>query len=150
FTTFDQAVDEVFRSTASTLKFLAESVDSRRSSLPVKLLVELPVSILGFNDSDQQRDLATATAKGLRLNDYRRSGKLQKFRSTATILQFESANRTYLLTELARGDFNGDGFEDSLVAVQWHYREGTGFGQSMFLVQRVESKPLTVQPFPLR
>ena len=149
FTTFDQAVDEVFHSTAATVKFLNQSVDSRRSLLPVKLLEELPVSILGWNDSDQERDLINAAAKGIRLSDYRRSGKLQKFRSTATTLKFESPNRTHHLTELARGDFNGDGFENALVAVHWHYREGTGSGQSMFLVQRVEGKPLTVQPFLL-
>ena len=46
--------------------------------------------------------------------------------------------------------FNGDGFEDSLVEVNWHYREGTGLGNEILLVQRVEGKPLTVQPFPLR
>ncbi|NBU11827.1 MAG: hypothetical protein EBS84_22985, partial [Proteobacteria bacterium] len=84
FTTFDQAVDEVFRSTASTLKFLAEAVESRRSSLPAKLLEDLPVSVLGYHDSDQERELATAAAKGATLRDYSRSGKLQKFRSTAT------------------------------------------------------------------
>ena len=150
FTTFDQAVDGIFHTTASTVKFLSQAVESRRSTLPTKLLFKLPVSILGFNDSDQQRELATAAAKGIRLSDYSRSGKLQRFRSTATSLQFESSDRTYHLTELARGDFNGDGFEDSLVEVSWHYREGTGSGQSMFLVQRVEGKPLTVQPFLLR
>ena len=150
FTTFDQAVDEVFQTTATTLKFLGQAVESRRSTLPTKLLFELPVSILGFNDSDQQRELATAAAKGLRLSDYSRSGKLQRFHPTATSLQFESLNKTYHLTELARGDFNGDGFEDSLVEVNWRYREGTGLGCSFLLVQRVQSKPLTVQPFLLR
>jgi len=44
--------------------------------------------------------------------------------------------------------FNGHRFEDSLVAVSWHYREGTG--HSTLLVQRVQNKPLTVQPFLLR
>ena len=150
FTTFDQAVDGVFQTTATTLKFLAEAVESHRSSFPVRLLEELPVSILGFNDSDQQRELATAAAKGTRLSDFSRSGKLQRFVSTATTLKFESSDRTYLLTELARGDFNGDGFEDSLVGVNWHYREGTGTGCSIILVQRFQNKSLTVQPFLLR
>lgn len=76
--------------------------------------------------------------------------KLQKFRSTATSLQFESASKNYHLTELARADFNRDGFEDSLVAVSWHYREGTGLGCSIFLVLRVQNQPLTVQPLQLR
>ena len=150
FTTFDMAVDEVFQTTATTLKFLSQSVESRRSLLSVKLLAELPVTVLGYNDSDQERELLNAAAKGIRLSDYSRSGKLQRFRSTATSLEFESLNKTYHLTELARGDFNGHGFEDSLVEVNWHYREGTGLGCSFLLVQRVESKPLTVLPFPLR
>ena len=33
--------------------------------------------------------------------------------------------------------FNGDGFEDSLVEVSWHYRERTGLGNEILLVQRV-------------
>lgn len=46
--------------------------------------------------------------------------------------------------------FNGHRFEDSLVEVSWHYREGTGTGYSTLLVQRVQNKPLTFQPFLLR
>ena len=38
--------------------------------------------------------------------------------------------------------FNGDGFEDTLVEVRWHYREGTGLGNEILLVQRVQPKPL--------
>lgn len=34
--------------------------------------------------------------------------------------------------------------------MSWHYPEGTGLGNETLLVQRVQSKPLTVQPFPLR
>ena len=108
------------------------------------------MSILGYNDSVQQRELLNAAARGITLRDSSRSGKLQRFRSTATSLQFESLNKAYHLTELARGDFNADGFEDSLVAVSWHYREGMGLGCSMLLVQRAEGKTLTVQPFLLR
>ena len=136
--------------TATTLKFLSQSVESRRSLLSVKLLEQLPVTVLGYHDSVQQRELLNAAAKGTTVRDYSQSGKLQKFRSTATSLQFESLNKTSHLTELARGDFNGDGFEDSLVEVNWHYLEGTGLGNEILLVQRVEGKPLTVQPFLLR
>ena len=147
FTTFDQAVDEEFQTTATTLKFLSQSVESRHSLLPAKLLAELPVTVLGYNDSDQKRELLNAAAKGTTLRDYSQSGKLQRFVSTATTSKFESPNRTYLLIELARGDFDADGFEDSLVEVNWRYGDGTGLGCSIFLVQRVEGKPLTVQLF---
>lgn len=36
------------------------------------------------------------------------------------------------------------------VEMSWHYREGTGFGYESLLVQRVQSKPITVQPILLR
>ena len=75
---------------------------------------------------------------------------MQKFVTKAIPLTFEDSVRTYQLTELARGDFNGDGFDDSLIEVSWHHREGTGVGNEILLVQRVEGKPLTVQPFLLR
>lgn len=42
---------------------------------------------------------------------------MQPLRPALSALQFESLDKTYHLTELARGDFNGDGFEDTLVAV---------------------------------
>ena len=73
---------------------------------------------------------------------------MQPLKPALSALQFESLDKTYHLTELARGDFNGDGFEETLVAVSWHYREGTG--HSTLLVQRIQNKPLTVQPFLLR
>lgn len=63
-------------------------------------------------------------------------------RDIASSSQFESLDKTYHLTELARGDFSGDGFEDTLVAVSWHYREGAGLGNEILLVQRVQPKPL--------
>lgn len=73
---------------------------------------------------------------------------MQPLKPTSSALQFESTLKKVCFTELARGDFNGDGFEETLVAVSWHYREGTG--HSTLLVQRVQNKPLTVQPFLLR
>ena len=117
--------------------------DSRRSSLPAKLLPQLLLRILGYHGSEETAELRQAIAKGATLRDYQFNGKLQRFQSAATSLKFEPSDRTYLLTEQARGDFDGDGFEDSLVVVSWRYREGTGLGAQIILVQRVQNKPLT-------
>lgn len=149
FTTVDEITDRHFRHTAATLKFLSQAVESRRSLLPKNFLTQLPVTILDYDDSDQERQLESDAAKGIKLVDYRLSGKLVNFRSTATTLQFETSTREYFLSELARGDFNHDGFEDSLVLVYWHYLEGTGRGGHPRLVQQLPGKPLTVIPFPL-
>ena len=103
--------------------------------------------ILGCHGSEQEAELQQAAMKGTTLRDYRLKGKLQRFQSTATTLKFESDVKRYHLTELARGDLNHDGHEDSLVAIQWHYLEGSGLGTVIVLVQRIEGKPLTIQPF---
>ena len=71
-------------------------------------------------------------------------------RNTATTPKFDSEIKAYHLVELARGDFNHDGFEDSLVEANWHYREGSGRGGELWLVQRVASGPLKIEIFDLR
>lgn len=148
FTTFDMAMDSWFRSTAATLKFLSHAAASALP-LPVKLLPALPVSILGYHDSEQEAELQQATAQGVTLSDYKLNGKLLKFQSTATTLKFESTIQRYHLTELARGDYNHDGVEDSLVQVNWHYVEGSGGGVNLLLVQGSATGPLIATFFQL-
>ena len=64
-------------------------------------------------------------------------------------MQFEFNGKRYYLAELARGDFNHDGFEDSLVAIQWQPLEGSGVGVELLLVEALANKPLKATPFPL-
>ena len=146
FTTFDIAMDTWFRPTAATLLFLNQADESRRSllpkELPLKLLYSLPVTFLNYRGADKEADLT------LRHNPH--SEKLWIFNADQTSVQFELNGKRYYLAELACGDFNHDGFEDSLVAIQWHYLEGSGLGTVILLVQRIEGKPLTIQPFLFR
>ena len=65
-------------------------------------------------------------------------------------MKFEDTSRTYHLVELARGDYNHDGVEDSLVQMNWRYVEGSGAGIELLLVQRSATGPLTVTLFPLQ
>jgi hypothetical protein len=41
-------------------------------------------------------------------------------------MTFSDAGCDYWVVELARGDFDGDGFEDLLVVVSTYFREGSG------------------------
>jgi len=145
FTTFDIAMDTWFRPTAVTLLFLNQADDSRRSllpkDLPLKLLYSLPVRFLGYHGADKETDLT------LRHNPH--SDKLWIFNSDQTSVQFEFNGKRYHLAELARGDFNHDGAEDSLVAIQWRYLEGSGAGVELLLVEATASRPLKATCFPL-
>jgi hypothetical protein len=135
FTTFDIAMDTWFRPTAATLLFLNQADESRRSSLPkelpLKLLYSLPVRFLNYRGADQEADLT--------LRHHPHSEKLWIFNSYQTSVQFEFNGKRYYLAELARGDFNHDGHEDSLVAIQWHYLEGTGVGVELLLVEALKA-----------
>ena len=149
FSNFDLSMNTHFYSTAANLLFVAGATESRRSFLPTKLLTQLPVSVLEFNESDQRGELERAARNPPTLDDYRLKGKLSRFQSTATSLTFESPDRRYLLTELARGDYNHDGFEDSLILVYWHHQDGSGFWVEIQLVQRPATGPLIVTLFLL-
>lgn len=146
FTTFDIAMDTWFRPTAATLMFLSQADASRRSllpkELPSKLLYSLPVRFLNYHGADSEADLT--------LRDNPHSEKLWIFNADHSSVQFEFNGKRYYLAELARGDFNHDGLEDSMVAIQWHYLEGSGLGTVILLVQRIEGEPLTIQPFLFR
>ena len=145
FTTFDIAMDTWFRPTTATLLFLSQADSSRRSllpkELPLKLLYSLPVRFLNYRGADQEADLT--------LRDKPHSEKLWIFNADQTSVQFEFNGKRYYLAELARGDFNHDGIEDSLVAIQWHYLEGSGVGGELLLVEAVANRSLKASRFPL-
>lgn len=145
FTTFDISMDSWFRHPAATLLFLSQADDSRRSllpkELPTKLLYSLPVRFLNYHGADREADRT--------LRHHPHSEKLWIFNSDPTSVQFEFNGKRYYLAELARGDFNHDGLEDSLVAVQWQYLEGSGAGVELLLVEAVANRSLKASRFPL-
>ena len=145
FTTFDISMDSWFRPPAATLLFLNQAEESRRSllpkELPTKLLYSLPVRFLNYHGADREADRT--------LRHHPHSDKLWIFNSDPTSVQFEFNGKRYCLAELARGDFNHDGFEDSLVVILWHYLEGSGSGVELLLVEAVVHRPLKATYFPL-
>jgi hypothetical protein len=145
FTTFDISMDSWFRPTAATLLFLNQAAESRRSSLPkdfpTKLLYSVPVRTLNYRGADKEADLT--------LRHHPHSDKLWIFNADQTSVQFEFNGKRYCLAELARGDFNHDGFEDSLVVILWHYLEGSGSGVELLLVEALANRPLKATYFPL-
>jgi len=145
FTTFDISMDSWFRPTTATLLFLSQAEESRRSSLPkelpLKLLYSLPVRTLNYRGADDEADLT--------LRHNRHSEKLWIFNADQISVQFEFDGKRYCLAEMARGDFNHDGLEDSLVVILWHYLEGSGSGLELLLVEATANRSLKATRFPL-
>ena len=89
--------------------------------LPDNFLAQLPVSLLGWVGSDEEAKINADTSKGMTLKDYARSGKVTKFKPGNHGLQFQTEGKDFAVEELARGDWDGDGTEDALISVTWHY-----------------------------
>ncbi len=144
-TTSTRASTLHFAPPAASLLFLSQADASRRSllpkELPLKLLYSLPVRFLNYRGADKEADLT------LRHNPH--SEKLWIFNADQTSVQFDFNGKRYCLAELARGDFNHDGFEDSLVVILWHYLEGSGSGVELLLVEALANRPLKATYFPL-
>ena len=52
------------------------------------------------------------------------------------------------IDELVRRDYDGDGYEDSIIKCNMHYIEGTGPSYTCYIVKRTdESKACTVEYF---
>lgn len=140
FTTADMALDAWFRRAVATLTFL-ESAQSPATSVPFDYLQALPVSVLGWNDSDQEAQLAGDAGKGMTIMDYSVSGRLKNFKVKGNTITFNDDVRHYTVEELARGDYDGDGVEDALMSVSWQYSEGSGRGNEYHVWSKAKLLP---------
>jgi hypothetical protein len=139
YTTFDVTMDSWFQRTAGSLKFIERSTPSTQSLLPTDLL-EFSVEILGSNDPDERDKLSQDARKGISLRDYAKSGKVQKVKASKHQLRLETDTEELYIQEMARGDFDRDGFEDALIFVTSHYKEGSGRGFVLFVAHKTDSK----------
>lgn len=89
-----------------------------RDITPV-LAVEFPACLGGVGDASRKYAAEIAVQKGKGWKEF--SG-MKLVRSTTTELIFENNDDSIFFMQLARGDYNHDGFEDLLVAVTWSVR----------------------------
>jgi hypothetical protein len=139
-TTFDLAMDSWFQTTVGTLVFLQRCQPATNSFLPGHLLANLPVTILDWHGDEERFRLERDGTRGRRLADYWRMGRLRRWRSTPEGLRFRFKAQDYQLTELARGDWDGDGSEDALVGVATHFIHGSGRYYATVLVSKRSAK----------
>jgi len=91
--------------------------------------------------SDEEAQITKDTRKGITLKDYARSGKVKNLKRDNHQVSFQTKGQDFWVEELARGDADGDGFEDALLFVTWHYREGSGRGYALQVWSRNKLRP---------
>ena len=147
FSTYDITMDSWFKRIVPPLVFAKHSTASKRSLLGEDLM-DLSVSFLPWFGSEERVRLESDTAKGFSLTDYLKNGRIESVKKSENSISFETSGMRYSIDELVRGDYDGDGYEDSIIKCNMHYIEGTGRSYTCYIVKRTdESKACTVEYF---
>jgi len=147
YTTYDITMDGWFKRIVPPLVFSRHSSASKRSLLGDDLM-DLSVSFLPWVGSEERIQLESDTAKGVSLEDYSKTGQITSVKKSENRISFETSGMRYSIDELVRGDYDGDGYEDSIIKCNMHYIEGTGRSYSCYTVKRTdESKACAVEYF---
>lgn len=118
-TTYDLAMNSFFVKSLGAVKFLLHVKPSTKSHLRSDLAY-LPVGFLTWVGSEQRKALEEDNAAGKTLLDYAKQGKVRLLKRKFHKLQFEYEATYYYVDELARGDYDGDGYEDALLNVTYY------------------------------
>ena len=143
-TTYDITMDGFFEATLTTLLFLRESKPSKFSLISDDLM-NLPVSILPYTGSEERIRHQTDGEKGMTLGDYSKQGRITKVRKNPYGIDFEIPDRYRIfLNDQARGDYDGDGYEDCLIFKGVYYIGGSGRYYGSYIVRLDDSSRIAV------
>lgn len=140
-TSFGRVKYQWVESASDILDFMAKARSSKHSYLNQRYFMDLPVSVLS---GDMERSLDEAlkrdAAQGKTLQDYTKLGALihlRKFKIQGHTMTFYDADNEYdyVVKELARGDVDGDGFEDALVMIGCHTQGTLGWSGTMIVTR---------------
>ena len=110
--------------------------------------MDLSVSILSWVGSEERIRLESDTKKGVSLKDYLKSGRIKSVKKSKNRISFEAGHKKYIIDEVVRGDYDGDGYEDSIIDCAEYYIQGSGRSYSCYIVKRNDdSKACTVENF---
>lgn len=144
---YELAMATWFDQAAATLSFMIRAQPSKRSYLGKQFLDQLPVSVLHWfeDEGNGEHGLTNDAAKGLTLKDYtafnaRRHIQHLKIAGNKMTFSGKDDGCDYTVSEFARGDFDGDGYEDALVEIFISYQGGNGFYTRMFIASKTDPK----------
>jgi len=143
YTTADISTEAWFKQAGAALRFMAAARPARASLFDTPDLKLLPVGFLNWAGSEQREQLESDSRSGKTLLDYAAAGGSRLVTGMAFTnhtLQFRDETVEYYVHELARGDYDHDGYEDALVMVSHYYIEGSGRSYHQYLVTRKDAQ----------
>ena len=148
YNTFEITMQSWFKQPAEILDFMAKAQPSIHSQFQTKDLKYLPVSLLNWNDTDQKKQLDDDAAKGMTLKDCTTSYSkrhIHGLKLKDNTMTFSDDGCDYVITELARGDFDHDEYEDALIMISTYYQGGSGRSYSFYVVSKTDTKQKALQ-----
>jgi hypothetical protein len=114
-----------FKTPKAKLDFLAKSNPSQSSLLNGNHL-DLLVTVLNWMEKSQYEQLKKDAAQGMTLMDCTKPKAkypIHDVKQNEHELRFADDANEYVIEELARGDVDGDGYEDALIMVSGIFHE---------------------------
>ena len=142
-TTAEISTASWFYTATAQLLFMDKAAPAKAALLGKQALKQMPVSILNWFEGDEREKLERDSAKGVTLQDCTTSyarRRIQHLKIKDGTMTFSDDGCDYAVKELARGDFDQDGFEDVLVVVATYYQGGSGRGYAFYIASKTDPR----------
>ena len=138
-TTADLTAESWLLQVDHVLSFMERTQPSQHSLFSVADFKYLPVSLLNWTEGEEGKQLKEAALNGMTLNDCTTSyakHRIHSLKIKDNGMTFSDDGCDYTVQELARGDWDGDGYEDALVLVSTYYSGGSGRFYEVYVVSK--------------
>ena len=138
-TTADMTAESWLLLVDQVLSFMERAKPSHYSLFSVADYKYLPVSLLNWTEGEEGDRLKEAALNGMTLNDCTSifaKHRIHSLKIKDNGMTFSDDGCDYAVQELARGDLDGDGYEDALVFVSTYYLGGSGRFYEAYVVSK--------------
>ena len=138
-TTADLTAESWLLQDDQVLSFMERAKPSHYSLFSVADYKYLPISLLNWTEGEERERLMEATLNGITLNDCTTSyakHRIHSLKIKDNGMTFSDDGCDYAVQELARGDWDCDGYEDALVFVSTYYLGGSGRFYEAYVVSK--------------
>jgi hypothetical protein len=143
FSTADMTTESWFIQANQVLDFMERAKPSKHSLFSAQNLKYLPVSLLNWNEWEEGERLKRDAEQGMTLRDCTSifaKHHIHALKIKGNTMTFSDEGCHYCASELARGDLDGDGYEDALIMVTIYYRGGSGRGYETWVISKTDPK----------